>query len=38
MKEKLVIRVKGKGEGTEGDGGEILQPMEEMVEPVVSWT
>ena len=38
MKEKLVIRVKGKGEGAEDDGGEILQPVEEMVEPVVSWT
>lgn len=37
MKEKLVIRVKGK-EGAEDDGGEILQPVEEMVEPVVSWT
>ena len=30
------MRVKGRGEGTGDGGGEILEPMEEMMKPVVS--
>lgn len=34
--EKLAVRVEGKEEGTGNDGRETMEPMEEMMEPVVS--
>lgn len=36
MRQMLVMRVIGRGEGTGDDGGEILESVEEMMEPVVS--
>lgn len=31
------MRVEGRREGSRDDAGEILQQMEEMMEPLVSW-